>query len=107
MTPARSSFAAAACAAALAAMPVTAGATGSPGGGPQAAACNTVSYDGRAFVLYRKNVGCLFAKRWERRLHASRGENKPPGWRCRSRSRYRTGGRCTNGSRVFGWHPGD
>lgn len=74
----------------------------------EAAACNTVRYGGRAYVLYRQGrVGCTFAKRWVRRLRASAGRNKPPGWRCSSGSRYRTGGGCTRSNRTFGWHPAD
>ena len=74
----------------------------------EAAACNTVRYGGRAYVLYRTGrVGCTFAKRWVRRLNRSRGASKPPGWRCTSGSGYRTGGGCTRGSRAFGWHPLD
>jgi hypothetical protein len=78
-------------------------------GAPEArvAACNTVSYDGRSYVLFRERVRCRFARRWVRRLHNSAGENKPDGWRCTSGSRYRTGGNCTKGERAFGWHPGD
>jgi hypothetical protein len=73
-----------------------------------AASCKTVRYSGRSYILYRQGkVRCLFAKRWVRRLHRSKGRNKPPGWKCSSGSKYRTGGGCTRGSRAFGWHPGD
>jgi hypothetical protein len=72
-----------------------------------ASGCNSVHYGGRAFVFYRKNVRCLFAKRWVRRLNRSHGRNKPPGWRCESGSGYRTGGSCSRGKGLFGWHPYD
>jgi hypothetical protein len=72
-----------------------------------AASCKTVRYGGRGYVLFRKNVRCLFAKRWVRRLNRSRGANKPKGFKCTSGSKFRTGGQCVRGKRVFGWHPGD
>ena len=92
-----------------------AGSSGSGGSAAQgnspslsaAASCKSVRYGGRSYVLYKKGVSCLFAKRWVRRLHRSRGRNKPPGFKCSSGTKYRTGGGCTRGNRVFGWHPGD
>jgi hypothetical protein len=105
------------CTALLAIAPGTAQAGGSPVSAAdrasetaqaRAAACNTVRYGGRTYVLYRRGgVRCLFARRWVRRLHNSGGMNKPPGWRCTSGSGYRRGGNCTRGRRAFGWHPGD
>ena len=72
-----------------------------------AASCKTVRYGGRSYVLYRKGVRCTFAKRWVRRLARSGGANKPRGFKCTSGSNFRTGGNCSKGSRMFGWHPGD
>jgi hypothetical protein len=73
-----------------------------------AAACNTVRYGGKGYVLFRQGgVKCKFAKRWVKRLHNSGGQNKPAGWKCSSGTKYKTGGQCTKGSKAFGWHPGD
>ena len=66
-----------------------------------------VRYGGRSYVLYKRGVRCVFAKRWVRRLNRSRGRNKPAGFKCSSGSKFRTGGSCVRGNRVFGWHPGD
>lgn len=70
-----------------------------------AAACTSVSYGERTYVMYRRGVSCAFARRWVRRLHYRKQE--PRGWRCSSGTRYRTGGGCARGRRSFGWHPGD
>jgi len=56
-----------------------------------AAACTSVSYGGRTYVMYRLH-------------YTKRG---PRGWRCGSGSGYRTGGGCARGRQSFGWHPGD
>jgi hypothetical protein len=73
-----------------------------------AAACNSVRYDGRSYVMYRQGaVRCKFARKWVRRLHRSEGQNEPSGWTCSSGSNFRTGGGCTKGRKAFGWHPGD
>ena len=71
----------------------------------EAAGCRSVAYADRSYVLARDGVGCRFAKRWVRRLHAH-GEG-PRGWRCESGSDYRTGGTCARGDRLFAWHPYD
>jgi len=70
-----------------------------------AAACTSVSYGGRTYVMYRRGVSCAFARRWVRRLHYTK--RGPRGWRCGSGSGYRTGGGCARGRQSFGWHPGD
>ncbi len=70
-----------------------------------AAACTSVSYGGRTYIMYRRGVSCGFARRWVRRLHYTK--RGPRGWRCSSGSGYRTGGGCARGARAFGWHPGD
>jgi hypothetical protein len=72
-----------------------------------AASCKTVRYGGRSYVLYKKGVRCVFAKRWVRRLNRSQGRNKPAGFKCSSGSKFRSGGSCVRGNRVFGWHRGD
>lgn len=69
--------------------------------------CNVVKLNSRAHVLYRRDVSCSFAKRWVKRLAATRGRSKPSGWACSSGSSFRTGGYCERGSRHFGWHPLD
>jgi hypothetical protein len=83
-------------------------AAGAAGADAVAAACQSVRYGGRAYVLGKsRRVRCLFAKRWVRRLNRSRGDNSPPGWTCESGSNFRTGGSCSKGNRYFGWHPYD
>lgn len=69
--------------------------------------CTVVKVSSRAHVLYRREVSCSFAKRWVKRLAATRGRSKPGGWSCSSGSRFRTGGYCQRGERHFGWHPLD
>jgi hypothetical protein len=84
------------------------GAAAAPDAEATAAACNSVRYDGRSYVLYRQGaVRCKFARKWVRRLHRSEGRNEPAGWTCSSGSNFRTGGGCTKGRKAFGWHPGD
>ena len=70
-----------------------------------ASACPSVAYAGRSYVLYRERVGCTFAKRWVRRLHST--GLGPRRWRCETGSDYATGGMCSRGRRLFGWHPYD
>lgn len=70
-----------------------------------AAACTSVSYGRRTYIMYRRGVSCGFARRWVRRLHYTK--RGPRGWRCGSGSGYRTGGGCARGGRSFGWHPAD
>jgi len=69
------------------------------------AACQSVSYGGRTYVMYRQGVKCSYARRWVKRLH--RTKRGPKRWDCSSGSNFRTGGYCERGSRHFGWHPGD
>ena len=68
-------------------------------------ACQTVSYGGRTFIMYRQGVKCSYARRWVKRLH--RTKHGPKRWDCSSGSNFRTGGYCERGSRHFGWHPAD
>jgi hypothetical protein len=96
------------CTAAIAAVPAGQATAASAGPEATAAACNSVRYDGRSYVLYRQGaVRCKFARKWVRRLHRSEGRNEPRGWTCSSGSNFRTGGGCTKGRKAFGWHPGD
>jgi len=69
-----------------------------------AAACGSVSYGGRDYVLYYRGMGFATARRRVRHVHPHRGLS---GWRCSSGTRFRTGGYCKRGRRHFGWHPGD
>ncbi len=71
------------------------------------AACTSVKYDGRGYVMYRRGVSCTFARRWIKRLAASSGRRKPAGYACSSGSRFRGGGYCERGRRHFGWHGGE
>jgi hypothetical protein len=68
------------------------------------AACNSVRYEGRTYVLYRRAVGCRSARRKVRYVHRHK---RLPGWRCGSGSNFETGGGCTRGRKLFGWHPLD
>jgi hypothetical protein len=90
------------------AVPAPASSTTSPTTASRAA-CSTVRYGGRTYILYKQRVKCRFARRWVKRLH--RTKEGPPGWKCSSGSNYRTGGYCERrsegGKRLFGWHPGD
>lgn len=72
----------------------------------QASACSTVKVAERGNVLYRWGVSCAYAKRWARKLAATRGEARPRGFTCTSGSRFRGGGYCERGSKHFGWHRG-
>jgi hypothetical protein len=73
----------------------------------QASACSSVKVGGKGHVLYRRGVRCTFAKRWARRLAASRGDRKPRGYSCSSGSKFRGGGYCEKGSKHFGWYRGE
>jgi hypothetical protein len=68
------------------------------------AACGSVAYDGRAYVLYYRGISCRSARRKVRYVHRHK---RLPGWRCSSGSNFRTGGACTRGRKQFGWHPFD
>ena len=70
-----------------------------------AAACSTVSYGGRTYILYKRGVKCSWARRWVKRVH--RTKEGPRKWKCSSGSNFRTGGYCERGPKHFGWHPGD
>jgi hypothetical protein len=74
--------------------------------GPTArsAACNSVSYDGRTFALYYRGITCRSARRKVRYVHR---HERLAGWRCQSGSDFETGGSCTRGRKLFGWHPFD
>ncbi len=71
---------------------------------PGASRCRTVSYGGRTFVLFHRRISCRSARRKVRHVHRHK---RLRGWRCSSGSRFRTGGFCKRGSRVFAWHPPD
>jgi hypothetical protein len=68
------------------------------------AACDSVRYEGRAYVLYRQRVGCRSARQKVRYAHR---HQRLPGWRCQSGSNFEAGGRCSRGRQLFGWHPFD
>ena len=72
-----------------------------------ASSCSSVKVGGKGHVLYRRGVSCSYAKRWVRKLHATRGRKKPRGWSCSSGSKFRTGGYCEKGNKHFGWHRGE
>ena len=73
----------------------------------QASSCTSVKVGGKGHILYRRGVSCSFAKRWVRKLHATRGRSKPRGWKCSSGSKFRSGGYCEKRNKHFGWHRGD
>ena len=73
----------------------------------QASACTSVKVAGRGHVLYRRGVSCGYARRWVRKLAATRGDSKPRGWKCSSGSGFRSGGYCEKGSKHFGWYRGE
>jgi hypothetical protein len=96
--------------AALCALPVASAGAGEDQSRPReltTSSCNVVKVNERAYVLYRRGVGCTWSKRWVRRLAASRGRNKPGGFTCSSGSRFQGGGYCERGSKHFGWHGGE
>jgi hypothetical protein len=104
--PVRTTIAAFALALALGAAVPAAGAGAGPGGSETArsAACGTVKYGGRTYVLYYRGIGCRSARRKVRHVHRYK---RLPGWKCSSGSNFRTGGYCERGQKHFGWHPGD
>jgi micrococcal nuclease len=57
------------------------------------------------YIMYVDRVSCAWARGQIARL--KRGGRGPRGWACSSGSRFRTGGYCQRGNRVFGWHPAD
>jgi endonuclease YncB( thermonuclease family) len=70
----------------------------------RAAACGSVAYGGRAYVLYYRGMSCRKARRRVRHVHRHK---RLRGWDCSSGSDFETGGYCQRGRRHFGWHPGD
>jgi hypothetical protein len=84
--------------------PVAPADTSLPGEVATSAACNSVRYEGRTYVLYRRAVGCRSARRKVRYVHRHK---RLPGWRCQSGSNFETGGGCSRGRKLFGWHPLD
>ena len=70
-------------------------------------ACSSVKVAERGHVLFRQGVSCAYAKRWARRLAATRGAARPRGFRCTSGSKFRSGGYCERGSKHFGWQRWD
>ena len=78
--------------------------TNSRGSSAEASRCGSVSYGGRAYVLFYKGIGCTSARRKVRYVHRVK---RLRGWKCSSGSGFRTGGFCSRGRLSFGWHPGD
>ena len=68
--------------------------------------CTVVKVEGQAFVLYRQGVTCAWAKSWVRRLAASGGKARPPGWSCTSGKKFRGNAWCERGEKHFGWDDG-
>ncbi len=73
-------------------------------GSATASRCGSVSYGGRAYILFYKRLSCASARRKVRHVHRFK---RLRGWKCSSGSGFRTGGFCQRGGRQFGWHPGD
>jgi hypothetical protein len=73
----------------------------------QASSCSSVKVGGKGHVLYRRGVSCSYAKRWVRKLRATRGRSKPRGFSCSSGSKFRGGGYCEKGNKHFGWYRGE
>lgn len=69
--------------------------------------CNLVKVGASRHVLYRHGVSCGPAKRWVKRLAATRGRAKPRGWACSSGSAYRSSGYCERRGKHFGWNRAD
>ncbi len=65
--------------------------------------CITAEIGGKSFVLFRHHVSCSYAKRWARKVAATRGRSKPRGWQCTSGNKFRSIGYCQRGSKHFGW----
>jgi hypothetical protein len=72
-----------------------------------ASSCSSVKVGGKGHLLYRRGVSCSYAKRWARKLNATRGASKPRGFTCSSGSKFRGGGYCEKGNKHFGWYRGD
>ncbi len=70
----------------------------------RAARCGSVSYGGRTYVMYHQGIGCRAARRKVRYVHRHK---RLPGWTCNSGTNFRTGGGCSRGPKLFGWHPAD
>lgn len=68
------------------------------------ARCGTVTYGGRTYVMSHIRISCPSARRKIRYVHRYK---RLPGWRCNSGTNFRTGGGCSRGRKVFGWHPAD
>ncbi|MEJ7715929.1 MAG: hypothetical protein WKF40_09615, partial [Thermoleophilaceae bacterium] len=59
------------------------------------AACSSVAYGGRTYIMYRRGVSCRYARYWVRRLHYTKrgprgvalrvGQWLPHRWRLRPR----------------------
>jgi len=95
-------------AALLVALAVPAGASGDVSPRElQASSCSSVKVGGKSHLLYRRGVSCSYAKRWVRKLNATRGRSKPRGWSCSSGSKFRGGGYCAKGNKHFGWYRGE
>jgi hypothetical protein len=90
--------------ASIAVLPAATASAAPPGETARASACSTVSYDGRTYVMYRQGIGCRSARRKVRYVHRNK---ELPGWRCQSGTNFRTGGGCSRGRKLFGWHPAD
>ena len=88
----------------FAALPAPAPAERGEGPAANAARCGTVSYGGRTYVMYHQRISCPSARRKIRYVHRHK---RLPGWRCESGTRFRTGGGCSRGRMLFGWHPAD
>jgi hypothetical protein len=71
-------------------------------------ACTTINLGGPK-VFTKHNMRCKKAKRYARRLYKTRGDDKPPNFRCSSGSNFRDGGFCKHKTKDknFGWHPAD
>ena len=89
---------------ALAALPAPAGAQRGETPSAQAARCQTVTYGGRTYVMYHQRIRCRSARRKIRYVHRHK---RLPGWSCESGTNFRTGGGCSRGRKLFGWHPAD
>ena len=73
----------------------------------KASACpGSIGMGGKRFGTYRHRVTCTGSRTAIRRLFASYGRRGTPrGFKCRSQSRFRKTGGCTNrsGTRYFGY----
>jgi hypothetical protein len=71
-------------------------------------ACTTINLGGPK-VFTKHNMRCTKAKHYARRLYKTRGDDKPPNFRCSSGSNFRDGGFCEHKTKDknFAWHPAD